>query len=198
VRPSSAADFDRKFAAAEDPWDYRTSWYERRKRAVTLAALPRERYRLAWEPACAIGVLTAELATRADRVVASDGSPRAIEIALRTHPGASKAPDGGARVTFGVSLLPEPPPIPPGAADLVVLSEILYYLDDADRRRTLEVAGDVLATGGDLVAVHWLPRADDAHTSGGPVHERLRSLPGWTPLLRHDDESFVVDVLRRG
>ena len=34
-------------AREEDPWDVRTSWYERRKRALTLAALPHERYAVA-------------------------------------------------------------------------------------------------------------------------------------------------------
>ena len=189
-RPATAADFDDMFAADDDPWAYRTAWYERRKRAVTLAALPRERYRLAWEPACAIGVLTAELATRADRVVASDASPRAVALA-------ALPPDVAGRVDLSVAQLPAAPPIPPGTADLVVLSEILYYLDDADRARTVELARDVLAPGGDLVAVHWLPRADDAHTSGGPVHAWLQSLPGWTGLVHHDDEAFVLDVLRR-
>jgi SAM-dependent methyltransferase len=190
--PATAGDFDRKFAADADPWDYRGSAYERRKRAVTVAALPRERYRLAWEPACAIGVLTAELARRADRVVATDASPRAIALAREGLPD-----DVTDRVELAVAELPAIPAIPRHAADLVVLSEILYYLDDDARSRTLAAAHDVLEPGGDLVAVHWLPRADDAHTSGGPVHAWLRSLPTWTPLVRHDDESFVLDVLRR-
>jgi SAM-dependent methyltransferase len=189
-RPADVADFEAKYRADDDPWDYRTAWYERRKRAVTLALLPRERYRLAWEPACGIAVLTAELARRADRVVAADGSPRAIGLAALPA-------DVADRVELGVARLPEPPAIPRGTADLVVLSEILYYLGDADRARTLEVAHDVLRPGGDLVAVHWLPRAHDAHTSGAPVHAWLRGLPGWEPLVRHTDEAFVTDVLRR-
>jgi SAM-dependent methyltransferase len=188
-RPADVGDFEAKYRADDDPWAYRTAWYERRKRAVTLALLPRERYRLAWEPACGIAVLTAELARRADRVVASDGSPRAIGLARLP-------PDVAGRVELAVARLPEPPPIPRGTADLVVLSEILYYLGAADRARTLEVAHAVLRPGGDLVAVHWLPRADDAHTSGAPVHAWLRALAGWEPLVRHTDEVFVTDVLR--
>ena len=39
---------------------------------VTLAALPRARYRRALEPGCSIGVLTALLATRCDEIVATD------------------------------------------------------------------------------------------------------------------------------
>jgi hypothetical protein len=189
TRPATVEDFDARYARDADPWACRTAWYERRKRAVTLAALPRDRYRLAWEPACGIGALTAGLAARAERVVASDGSPRAVAAAA--------AAAGGPGVHVSVARLPDPPPIARGAADLVVLSEILYYLPEADRVRTLAVAHDVLGRDGDLVAVHWLPRADDAHASGGEVHAWLRSLPGWAGLVRHADEAFVLDVLRR-
>ena len=39
------------YADGADPWRA-GSWYERRKRAVVLASLPRERYRRAFEPGC--------------------------------------------------------------------------------------------------------------------------------------------------
>ena len=44
-------DFDAMYDADPDPWEVETSWYERRKLAVHLASLPRERYATAWEPA---------------------------------------------------------------------------------------------------------------------------------------------------
>jgi hypothetical protein len=37
------------YAEGKDPWDA-DSWYERRKRSVVLASLPRDRYRAAFEP----------------------------------------------------------------------------------------------------------------------------------------------------
>jgi hypothetical protein len=48
-------------ADGNDPWDT-GSWYERRKRALMLAALPQERYGTALEPGCGTGELTVELA----------------------------------------------------------------------------------------------------------------------------------------
>ena len=36
--------FDRLFADNDDPWAFRQRWYERRKRALTLALLTRPRY----------------------------------------------------------------------------------------------------------------------------------------------------------
>ena len=66
--------------AGGDPWAG-DSWYEVRKRAVVLAALPRERYRRAFEPGCGAGELTAELAGRCDVVHSSDPVPAAVERA---------------------------------------------------------------------------------------------------------------------
>ena len=186
---ASAGHFEAKYRDDEDPWGYRTRWYERRKYAITLASLPRERYRTAWEPACSIGVLTRQLAGRAGRVHASDVSPTAIEAARR-----EPVPAG---VTFAVERLPGPAPVPPGGADLVVLSEILYYLPEADRAAVLAAAHEALEPGGDLVVVHWRPQPEDADASGDEVNARLRTLPDWRPVLRHEDEGFVLDVLRR-
>lgn len=190
-KPARVADFEEKYRRDEDPWGYRTSWYERRKYATTVAALPRERYRLVWEPACSIGVLTRLLAGRADRVLASDASPTAI-AAART--GSLPA---GSDIDWSVRVLPGRPEAAAGTVDLVVLSEILYYLNDHDRVRVLDDAAAMLAPGGDLVVVHWQPQAGDAHVSGREASDWVRTRPGWDGLVRHDDEFFALDVLRR-
>ena len=52
------------YSGGGDPWQTRTSWYERRKRDVVLACLPEPRYRHAAEPGCGLGLLTAGLAAR--------------------------------------------------------------------------------------------------------------------------------------
>ena len=114
-------DFEAMYAADPDPWSVRTSWYERRKLAVLLAALPHERYRRAWEPGCGIGVGTAALAERIDHLVASDGSPRAVAATRDATAGLS-------HVRVVDSVLPEVPL--DGLVDLVVAAEFLYYLDD--------------------------------------------------------------------
>ncbi|GAA3619424.1 SAM-dependent methyltransferase [Kineosporia mesophila] len=180
-------DFEKRYQEDIDPWGYRDSWYEQRKYAITLACLPRERYRLAWEPACSIGVLTRGLATRADRVVASDASPTAIA--------AARSGDVPPNAEWNVHQLPAEPP--PPSADLVVLSEILYYLPLPDRERTLSQAWTALDPGGDLIVVHWRHASDDTHLSGEDTHVWLRSQPGWRHLISHRDEEFVLDVFRK-
>ncbi|WP_395848429.1 SAM-dependent methyltransferase [Cystobacter fuscus] len=71
------------YADSEDPWEYRRRWYERRKRALTLAMLPHARYARAFEPGCSIGELSAELAARCDALLVSDGSEAAVRVARR-------------------------------------------------------------------------------------------------------------------
>src|SRR3954449_9921542 len=54
------------YEAKTDPWDTATKWHDRRKYAVTVAGLPRERYRRCYEPGCSVGLLTRLLAPRCD------------------------------------------------------------------------------------------------------------------------------------
>ncbi|MDF9770111.1 hypothetical protein OKW09_002396 [Pseudomonas rhodesiae] len=42
--------FDQLFAENDDPWAFRQRWYERRKRALTLALLTKPRYASIFEP----------------------------------------------------------------------------------------------------------------------------------------------------
>jgi LmbE family N-acetylglucosaminyl deacetylase len=75
VTDAPAADpsyFEALYAATDDPWGLADRFYERRKRAAVVAALPRERFRRVFEPGCANGLLTEQLARRADEVVAWD------------------------------------------------------------------------------------------------------------------------------
>jgi hypothetical protein len=54
---STAVYFDELYKSSDDPWHLREGWYEHRKRSLTLALLPRPRYRNAFEPGCANGEL---------------------------------------------------------------------------------------------------------------------------------------------
>jgi LmbE family N-acetylglucosaminyl deacetylase len=71
--------FTELYAGGNDPWRA-GSWYERRKRAVLLASLPRETYGTAFEPGCGAGELSVELASRCRLVLASDPVPEAVVV----------------------------------------------------------------------------------------------------------------------
>lgn len=77
------AHFEALYAASDDPWQVRASWYEKRKRALLLACLDRPRYRNGFEPGCGNGEMSAALAERCDRLLACDGAASAVAAARR-------------------------------------------------------------------------------------------------------------------
>lgn len=164
--------FDAMYAEDPDPWGFASRWYERRKYALSLALLPRPRYGDAFEPGCSIGVLTAGLAGRCDRLLACDGAETAVEQARWRAP--------GARVERRVM----PRDWPGGRFDLIVLSELLYYFDDADLARILELTAASLRPGGTVLAVHWRHPVADYPKSGDEVHAALADLPLATAAIR--------------
>lgn len=181
--------FERLFSEDADPWGYRTRWYERRKRAQLLASLPSERYARAFEPACANGALSAELAARCDRLLCSDGSATAITHARERLRGLSHVEVSHARI---------PSQWPDGRFDLIVLSEIGYYLDDDAFHQTIDRAMQSLEAGGTLIASHWRHPEGDYVRGGDDVHrlmgEVFQQRCGWTRLLRHEEEDFLVEA----
>ncbi|WP_254787027.1 bifunctional PIG-L family deacetylase/class I SAM-dependent methyltransferase [Curtobacterium sp. MCBA15_001] len=178
-RESFDAHYDRK----PEGWDFDGSWYERRKRAVTLAALPRERYRAALEVGCATGVLTAALTDRADAVLGTDIAAAPLARARTRAP----------RARFLQAAVPEE--WPAGSWDLVVLSEIGYYLSQADLDRTIDHVLASLADDGVLVACHWRHPDDGAVSSGDAVDARLTERWPRPALVRHVEDDFVLSVL---
>lgn len=181
--------FEGLFSKDADPWGYRTRWYERRKRAQILASLPSERYARGFEPACANGELSAGLAERCDRLLCSDGSATAVAHARQRLSRLSHVEVSQARL---------PAQWPEGRFDLIVLSEIGYYLDDEAFRRTIDGAMASLDAGGTLLASHWRHPEGDYVRSGDEVHRLMgaafRQRSGWTRLLRHEEEDFLVEV----
>jgi SAM-dependent methyltransferase len=170
-----------------DPWRTRTSWYERRKRSVLLACLPREHYRHAAEPGCGTGELTRELAKRSDRVSSSDYAPDAVRLA-------SEATTSLPSITVTQRTLPDG--LPDGI-DLAVLSEVLYYLHPADLAATHERLAGALVPGGDLVVAHWRGWPAEAPQEAAAVHRRLTDDPRFETLVEHLDTGFLLHVLRR-
>lgn len=174
-------DFDALYRSNADPFDVGTSWYEQRKLAVVLACLAQPSYRLAWDAAAGSGHLARRLAERCNVVLATDASGVAV---ASWH----DLPDG---FTAQVSALPA---VPAGAsgADLVVLSEVLYYLDAPDRAVTAAAVADI---GAEVVAVNWRHHPHDAHLSGAEALDELRDAliaRGFTPQARHEEPDFVL------
>lgn len=181
--------FDALYEAEPDPWGFNHRWYEERKYALTLAALPRRRYRSALEPGCSIGVLSALLADRCDALLSVDIAAEAVAAAQQRLAG---------RDHVTVRRLSLPDEWPDGRFDLVMLSEVGYYLGHEDLDRLLARTVGALEPGGDLVAVHWRRAVEDYPQPGDEVHRRLaHDFDELARTVRHEEADFLLDVFTR-
>ncbi len=137
-------ELDALYARNPDPWNFRDSAYERAKYAQTLDLLPRTSYASALEVGASIGVLGRMLAPRCERYLGIDASRRAIDLARA---------DMLANMAFRFCLVPER--FPDGPFDLILLSEVLYFLGRED---VAALAAQVAAASprGDVVCVNYL------------------------------------------
>jgi SAM-dependent methyltransferase len=166
--------FDRLYESSEDPWGYTTSAYEREKYADTIAALPPRPLGHALEVGCSIGVFTALLAQRCQQLTAIDFSARAIELARERLTGVPR-----------IELLQAsfPDEVPPGDWNLIVCSEVLYYLDANTFARAVDWLGTQIAGGASVVAVSWRGEGREEPMSGDQAHDLLTErLARWHAL----------------
>ncbi|HEY9311725.1 SAM-dependent methyltransferase [Williamsia sp.] len=177
--------FHAMYRGSDDPWGFTTRWYEERKYHLTLAALPKRRYRNAFEAGCSIGVFTELLAHRCDKLLTVDLSARATSIAAeRLEPFADRVE---------VQTRDFVADWPTGTFDLIVLSEVLYYLDPAQFDAVVEQSRQSLAEDGHLVAVHWRRKVEEYPTSGDRVHELL-SQADLPHVAGYRDGDFLLDI----
>jgi SAM-dependent methyltransferase len=176
------------YLAKDDPWDVATKWHDRRKYAVTVASLPRERYRRCYEPGASIGTLSRMLAERCDEVLATDSVPEAVDLARRNT---ADLPN------VRVERAELPADLPDGRFDLVVIGDLLYYLSGDDLTATLDGLTARLEPGGDLVSVHFRDRENGGAYDGFNAHASLLATAGLEHVVHHEDEWFLLDVLRR-
>jgi predicted TPR repeat methyltransferase len=180
--------FEARYRAEADPWQTLASEYEAGKRERTLAACGPGPFGAAIDLGAGLGLLSEALAPRCEHVVAVDGSrtaARAAAMRLRPFP--------HAEVLAGA--IPEV--LPAGRFDLVVASEILYYLDDGALTATLRWIARHLDPGGRVVAVHWTGDAHDLTRSAAAVSARLAATPGLRVVEAEDEDGYRLDVLER-
>lgn len=171
-----------------DPWGFESRWYEKRKRALTVAALPEERYGRVLELGCSIGMLTEQLALRSDALLATDISAAAVARATERLDSYSNVEVRQADAATGL----------PGAGfDLIVMSEVGYYFDRATLDAVLSDVLGRLAPNATFVACHWLHPVADYPLSGEVVHEKIGALPGLHRLVSHREDDFILEVFSR-
>lgn len=182
------SDFEARYQADPDPWGYTTSTYERNKYAATLAACGPGQFVRALELGASIGVFSAALAPRCRSLTTIDAAPTAVEIARRRL-----ADTPSVRILGGTI----PGAIPDGPYDLVVASEILYYLTAGELAATLDRLRDQTSARARLVAVHWRPDGPERPLTADVVHATLRRQPWLASITRADTDDYRLDVLER-
>ena len=179
--------FRRVYAASNDPWNFATSSYERRKYALTVDTLTKERYQNAFEPGCSIGVLSELLAHRCERLLATDIIPCAL--AQATH-----RLERYENVVVECRAIPES--WPEDTFDLVVLSEVAYYFDAESLRDILSLVVRSTKPGAHVVGVHWRGETDYPLTGDG-ANEVMNSNVGLRRVVHHLETEFVLDLWER-
>ncbi|MDT5201463.1 MAG: hypothetical protein QOH34_2985 [Mycobacterium sp.] len=176
------------YSQSGDPWELGTRWYEQRKYAITLAMLPKDRYAHAFEPGCSVGVLTALLTQRCGRVTATDVAAAALANAER------RLRDSGRRDQVTLLRQSVDEPWPPDPFDLLVLSEIGYYLPPDALRGILDRQCPRLAVGATVIAAHWRHPVDDYLMSGDQVNEVVAATTGLHLIGSYRDADVAIDV----
>ena len=181
--------FEGMYADNADPWRFATSDYEREKYAATIAALPKAHYRSAVEIGCSIGVLTRQLAARCDAILGTDVVAAALASARALN---------GDRPNVRFEQGAVPKDWPEGRFDLVVLSEVTYFLDRPDVARLARKVEGALEPDGDIVLVHWLGLTDFPLSGDEAPEAFIAETAGFTRILRQERTAdYRLDVLTR-
>lgn len=184
--------FDALYAESTDPWDLATRWYERRKYAITLALLPHERYRHAFEPGCSIGVLTDHLSARCDRVTATDVADAALARAD------ARLRASGRRDVVTLLNQSFDSDWPASDFDLVLISELAYYFDAATLRATVDREFPRLQSPATIVTAHWRHPVADYPLSGDTATAIIAAAPGLTRIGGYRDDDVVIEIFHTG
>ena len=177
--------FDAIYARDPDPWRLATSPYERAKYAATIAALPRRHVSAMFEVGCSIGVLTRQLAAYCDWLLAVDVADAALadaRIRLADLP------------HVAIHRMQVPEQWPDETFDLILFSEVLYYLKPLDVARTARLARASLRSGGAVLAVHYVLPTNYPCTADEAMDVFAVS-GGFKPRLQQREPEYRLDLL---
>jgi hypothetical protein len=176
--------FERLYAENPDPWGYESSSYERDKYAATLAALGERVYGRALEVGCSNGVFTEQLAEHCDSLLAIDFAASAVDLARRRL---------RIRSNVEVHQLTFPEQAPAGPWDLIVCSEVLYYLDPPALAKAVDWLKLQLWHGAVVLVVDWRGPARTEPLGGDELHELLLGELGEWHTLDARNKAYRLD-----
>jgi hypothetical protein len=182
--------FRRLYEASQDPWQYRTSAYEQSKYRRTVASLGARRFHSGFEAGCSIGVLTRLLALRCERLLAVD----IVEQPLRS---ARAMCDNQPWVRL--ERMEIPGEWPDDIFDLIVLSEVLYFLSPADIGTAADRVIATLEPSGVVLLVNWRGHSHDPCTGDEAAAIFMnRTRRCLSSQMHYQESGYRLDVLYRG
>jgi SAM-dependent methyltransferase len=186
--------FDLLYEQLQDPWACTAPHfrYQRLKYDTLLSLIPPRAYRSALDLGCGLGVLTRDLASRADQVLGLDLSRLAVELARRLSRSCTT-------VRFEQADVLAIDPSMDGQFDLIVFADTLYYIspltDELLRRICQRVAG-LLAPGGVLLlAHHYFCQLDPGSRLSRTIHDAFRRAPELKLIREYRKPFYLVSLL---
>ena len=168
--------FNDVYRNSNDPWNFETSEYELNKYKATIHALKSDSYKNVFEIGCSIGVLSEMLAPKCDKLLTIDAAEAPL---VKARERLQKFPQ------VSVQKMAVPDQFPDEQFDLILMSEVGYYLAMPDLEHLQEQIITHLETNGQLLLVHWTPEVHDYPLTGDEVHEAFMALSGPGKTLRH-------------
>ena len=182
-----AAHFQRLYASNPDPWAFKTSAYEQAKYQCTLDSLGERRFASGLEVGCSIGILTRLLAPRCQRLLG-------VDIVEDPLPGARTRCADQPQVRF--ERMQVPLHWPADQFDLIVFSEVLYFLSAGDIKQCGRHVLDTLLPSGIVVLVNWLGETDDPSPADTAPDRLIDALGSAVRVVRQErHERYRLDVL---
>jgi 2-polyprenyl-3-methyl-5-hydroxy-6-metoxy-1,4-benzoquinol methylase len=183
----SAKHFERLYRADSDPWGFANSPYEQQKYEATLAVLGTKHFQSALEVGCSIGILTSRLASRCDHLIGLDFAPSAVKAAR-----ARCAPYPGVRI----EQMQVPRQWPEGSFDLILFSEVLYFLDESDLMDTCAHVLGSLLPGGKVLLVNYTEATDDPLSGDTAASSFIKATaPTLRPIYQTREPHYRLDLL---
>ena len=155
--------FEQLYEANPDPWGFQTSPYEQTKYRNSVDVLGDRHFTSGLEVGCSIGVLTRMLASRCKRLLGVDIVDAPLSAARAR---CADLP----QIRF--ERMQVPLDWPDEQFDLIVLSEVLYFLSPNDIHQCARRVLDTLLPGGAVLLVNWIGETDDP-SSGHTAPDRF-------------------------
>lgn len=179
--------FQSLYRSNPDPWGFTTSRYEQTKYRRTVDALKDRRFVSGLEVGCSIGIPTHLLAPQCDSLFGIDIVEDPLAVAR------ARCADQP-QVRF--ARMQVPMQWPTEHFDLIVFSEVLYFLSAGDIAHCARHVLQTLIPGGVVVLVNWLGRTDDPNPADAAPDRFMAATQNTLRILCQErQEHYRLDLL---